>query len=780
MRKCFPPLLVVLCVVMVVHVDGKQCWSCSETWSNPCLLDPLKSTDVCDVNLANVARIRALLTLLLPDEKAGLLSNNAKGVSRLNIPAYQWWSEALHGIGGSPGVTFNGSTPFATSFPQVVTTSSSFNTTLFSLIGDAIGTEGHAFFNEHHAGLTFWTPNINIFRDPRWGRGQETPGEDPTLTAAYAAAFTGSFQGGGSFPKYLKASSCCKHYSAYDLEDWEGVDRHHFNAVVSKQDQNDTYFPAFQSCVQRGQVSSIMCSYNAVNGVPSCVNSDLLNGQLRQDWGFEGYITSDCQAVDDVKNAHHYTTSNDSTIVDSLSAGMDSDCGNFFENHLGGCIADGTCSNSVLDPALENLFGVQFRLGLFDPLENQPYSKLGVSDINTPKHQQLALEAAEQGIVLLKNDPIVLPLNPSKGEKMAVVGPNANATETLLGNYEGNAPYRITVFEGVSRFVTDPVYEPGCANVNCGSTDQFSSAAQAAENADCVILVVGLDQTVEKEGLDRYDISLPGEQEALIEVVASAAKKPIILVVMGGGCVDLSAAKANKNVGAILWTGYPGQSGGNAIARTLFGLNVPSGRLTQTFYPSSFVHEVSMFDMGMRPNPGTGNPGRGYRFYTGKPIFAFGAGMSYSKFTYSWEPSTQTSAKVVGSKINELADQTFHNLRAADKLSPILNISFWLANEGPFDATEVVLVYMRPPPDLKKHQGAPLRSLRWFRRVHTTVHNRVVVNVSIYPSDIRLAGEGNGEMFTPRGNWTVEIGQSQSSQGHQRRFGQLEFSLTVL
>lgn len=737
----------------------------SVTWTNPCLSEPLSKTDVCDTTKSNEDRIETLVGLLQPLEKAVLMSNTALAVPRLNIPAYQWWSEALHGVGHSPGVDFDGDTPFATSFPQVVTTSSSFNKTLFHDIGDIVGTEGRAFFNSHHAGLTFWAPNINIFRDPRWGRGQETPGEDPVLTSAYAANFPRGFQ--GTDPKYLRASSCCKHYSGYDLEDWGGVDRHHFNAIISKQDLNDTYFPAFQSCVQESKVSSVMCSYNAVNGVPSCIDSGYLNGQLRSDWGFDGYITSDCQAVTDVYNTHNYTKTPSQTIVGTFEAGMDSDCGDFMAKHLNDCILDGICTSKVIDPPLKNLFRVQFRLGLYDPQDKQPYSKYDTSYINTDLHKQYALEAAEQGMVLLKNDGSVLPLSTAtEATSVAIIGPNGNATDTLLGNYEGVPQFKISVYEAMRRTYPKCSFESGCDSVACMNTSNFADAAALAGQSDVVVLVIGLDQSQESEGHDRTVISLPGEQEALINVVASASKNKIHIVVMGGGSVDLEAAKNNEKVGSILWAGYPGQSGGVAIANTLTGANVPSGRLTQTFYPASFVNEVSMFDMNMRPNPTTGNPGRSYRFYTGTPVYKFGDGLSYNTFNYSM--ASEIAPTVLKGTVVEAIGEKFHNdLVAAKQSDTLVEIPISVQNLGPFsNAAEVVLVYIHPPKDTLE-QGLPIKSLRWFERVRFTKVNGVAkLHIALKANDFRLSRKSDGAMITPRGEWTVEIGHIKEPLKH--------------
>ena len=759
-----------LCIVMmaILAIMTTTISASSVTWTNPCLSEPLSKTDVCDTKIANEDRVEALVNLLKPLEKAALMSNTAGAVPRLNIPAYQWWSEALHGVGNSPGVNFTGKTPFATSFPQVVTTSSSYNKSLFYAIGQAVGTEGRAFFNNQHAGLTFWAPNVNIFRDPRWGRGQETPGEDPTLTSAYAANFPLGFQSGESYPKYLKASSCCKHYSGYDLENWDGVDRHHFNAIITQQDLNDTYFPAFQSCVQESKVSSVMCSYNAVNGVPSCIDSDYLNGQLRKDWGFEGYITSDCQAVEDVYDTHNFTKTPDATIVGTFGAGMDSDCGNFMQNHLNNCILDGTCTDDVIDPPLKNLFRVQFRLGLYDPQNDQPYSKLSVNDINTDAHKQLALEAAEQGMVLLKNDGTQLPLLHSlpASSTIAVIGPNGNATQTLLGNYAGDPEYKISVFEGLCKEYSHCSFESGCDDVACGNTTKFADAASLASKSDIVVLVLGLDQTQESEGHDRTVITLPGEQEGLLNVVAAASKNNIHVVVMGGGTVDLTAAKNDAKVGSIIWAGYPGQSGGIAIANTLTGKNVPSGRLTQTFYPASFVDDVSMFDMNMRPNPETGNPGRSYRFYTGTPVFKFGDGLSYNTFDYS-TTTDETTTVLKGNHVDEIGDKNHNDLVAAKQSESLVTFPITITNQGPFkDAAEVVMVYVHPPKD-SGEKGLPIKSLRWFERIKfDDVNDKKELTIELRAQDFRIARNSDGNMFTPRGKWTIEIGHIEKPLQH--------------
>jgi beta-glucosidase-like glycosyl hydrolase len=346
--------------------------------------------------------------------------------------------------------------------------------------------------------LTFWTPNINIFRDPRWGRGQETPGEDPYLTSEYVAVYMHALQYGDD-PNYLKMSGCCKHFVAYSFDNYNGTDRHHFNAVVTEQDLADTYYPAFQSCVQRGEASSVMCSYNEVNGIPSCANFDLLTVKLRQQWGFDGYITSDCGAVDDIQENHNYTNTTDDTVRVALSAGMDLCCGPYLAEHGFQAYTDKAISEADIDAALTHQFTVQMRLGLWDPPANQIYKTIPVTAINTLAHQLLALDAARQGLVLLKNNGNVLPLNAAQISKLVIVGPNGDMHWEMLGNYHGFPPFVISPLDGIRSYVPNGTsYIPGCT-INGTNKDDFPQAIAAASAADATILVVGLDQTQERE-----------------------------------------------------------------------------------------------------------------------------------------------------------------------------------------------------------------------------------------------------------------------------------------
>lgn len=711
----------------------------------PCDADPGKSQPWCDTSLSLEDRVKNLVSRIPANRVVGLFSNGAAGVPELNIPKYQWWSEALHGVGRSPGVSFSGKTPFATSFPQVILTSSSFNTSLFHEIGSVISTEARAFNNVGHAGNTFWTPNINIYRDPRWGRGQETPGEDPVHNGAYAANFVPGMQEGED-PSHIKASACLKHYAAYNLENWGGVDRHHFDAKVTEQDLADTYYPPFEDGVKKGKASGMMCSYNAVNGVPSCANKPMLNDQARAKWGFDGYITSDCEAVNDIYAKHKFETDANKVPKLVLEAGMDSDCGGFLAGHMQASIDAGVTTPADFNAALTNMFRVRMRLGHFDPAKSQPYMQYGVDRINTPAHQQLALEAARQGIVLLKNKG-GLPFSKAEVKSVALIGPNAAATGTMQGNYQGKAPYLISPKEALEKMATVN-YVSGC-DMAGSDTSGFAAAEDAAAKADATVLVMGLNGGQEGEGHDRTSIALPGVQGQLIDAVVAKAKGPVVLVVMSGGAVDISKAKGDDGVSSILWVGYPGQSGGQAIAEILFGDVNPSGQLTQTWHPASYVDECSFFDMNMRPNTTTGCKGHTYRFYTGETIYKFGDGISYTTFSYESQLKSSRTTIQAG-----LVDKY---LQSGDSETTVATINVDLTNTGPMKGDEVTLLFAHPPN--AGEDGAPLKSLRDYRRTTLAGGGKQTLEFNIKAGDLALT-DSKGLRGSRAGAWTIEIGST--------------------
>jgi len=699
----------------------------------------------CDHTKPIDARVASLVANLTISEKSGLFVNKAAGVPRIGWPKYNWWSEALHGV-ARDGV--------ATSFAQIGLIGASYNRTLWNKIGDVTATEGRGMNNGLrgglHQGLTFWAPNINIFRDPRWGRGQETPGEDPHMNGEYAAAFVPGMQGNES-SGYLKVSACLKHFAAYSEEQ----DRHSFPAMVTSQDMEDSYLPAFQAGVEKAHPSGLMCSYNAESfgeglygtgtqggAIPSCANKGILNDLARDQWHFDGYITSDCAAVADVQEHHHYTSNQTDTVMATLDAGMDSDCGVYMSaSVMSRLMQQDRKTLAAADHALQNLFKVQFRLGMADPPELVPWSGYGPSVVNTPEHQRLAKEASDQSIVLLKNAKQSLPLSQKAGLKIAVLGRNAKATTNMQGNYFGTAPYLVSPAQGLAAYGTVSAYD--------GSSSQ--EALGLVVDADAVVLVVGLTSEAEKspdeaEGHDRTSLLLPGSQNQLVAQVAAAARKknvPVVMVIMSGGPVDVSAAKGNPDVGAILWCGYPGQSGGSSIADVIFGKVNPSGRLSMTWYPEEFTKQVALKDMGMRPNATTGNPGRTYRFYTRTPVFHFGEGLSYTSFHHNLIAPHLVNSTQPGLTLSQLSKQ-----------APAV-VSVDSVNAGERDGDEVILVFAAPPG--AGEGGRPLRSLVAFEKVSLKSGEAKTTRMEIAAQHFTVATETGDRVAVP-GAWSLWIG----------------------
>ncbi|KAJ9455973.1 putative beta-D-xylosidase 2 [Diplonema papillatum] len=661
----------------------------------PCDGGPLVGSAACDLSLTPDQRAQYIVSRLAQAEKITLMDNGAAAVPSLGIGAYQWWSEALHGVAYSPAVSFAAPTVCATSFPQVIATAASFNKTLFKMIGQAVGKEARSFYNAGHAGLTYWDPNINLIRDPRWGRGQETPGEDPWHTGDYAQAFVEGLQSPAN--GFIQAAACCKHYYGYDLDNINRTNRNYFDAIINDQDEADTYLPAFHDCIYNAKGVGIMCSYNSVNGVPSCANGRIMNGIARGEWNFTGYITSDCGAVSDIPNTHEYLPAN-LTSAAVLNAGMDSDCGDFFITNLASSLGNKTVTIQSIDTALVHLFGVQIMVGMFDPKENQGpfFNYTWAKDANTPMHQQLALEAAEQGTVLAKNTNHVFPLSLSSITSLAVIGPNANATTTMQGNYYGTAPVLVSPFAGFKTKVPNTVFVQGC-DVDCGSQTGFAAATAAAGKADATVLVIGINHTVEEENLDRTFISLPGYQNDLIDAVANATNgKPLLVVVMAGGSVDFSIARDNPNVHGIMWVGYPGMYGGEALANVVFGDANPSGRFPHTQYYTNYTTTLNMLDMNWRANTASNFPGRTYRFFSGPVLYPFGYGLSYTNFSYTAGPNpAAVSLADVNNAITQAELTHAYSPRADSTILSTVKVT--VENVGTRQSAVSVICFAYPP-----------------------------------------------------------------------------------
>jgi beta-glucosidase len=661
------------------------------------------------------ARIHDLMGRMTLAEKVSQLSAGTPAIPRLGIPAYHFGNEALHGL-CSAGV--------ATVFPQVIGMAATWDAPLIRAEGDVISTEARAKHNDyvanHHGdsghfyGLTFWAPNVNIFRDPRWGRGQETYGEDPFLTAQMALAFVHGMQGDN--PKYIKAMACVKHFAVHS-----GPEAHRFgfNAQPRERDLYETYLPAFQAVVQKGLVGGVMGAYSALYGMPDCANRFLLTGLLRQRWGFDGYVVSDCGAIYYNWTQLHFAPTLEESAADSLKAGCDICCGGGYPT-LVRAVQDGLVTEQEIDNALYYALKTRFRLGLFDPPQYIPWSNLGIDQNDMPSHEALALKVADESIVLLKNDG-VLPLNREKIKRLAVIGENADSVLALVGNYNGTPSRPVTILNGI-RQIAGPdiavIYEPGCplALENDGSNKpspkMTALAVAAAKSADAVIYVGGLrpiifnisqlklkspveangnsqqlegeQNKVDYQGFiygDRTRIELPSPQEDLLKGL-SATGKPVVFVNCSGS--PMAIPWEARHLAAIVQAWYPGEQGGRAVAKVLFGDVNPAGRLPITFYAST--RDLPPFDDYSMSN-------RTYRYFEGRALFAFGHGLSYTEFSYK-----------KGALDRSLYAPT-----------DTVKVAFDLKNIGALDGDEVAQVYFR---HVKPSVPQPRLALCGFTRVH--------------------------------------------------------------
>ncbi|CAF2075646.1 unnamed protein product [Rotaria magnacalcarata] len=717
-----------------------------------CQSGPLAQFPICDQSLPSRLRAADIVSQMTTAEKITQMATTAAAIPRLGIPKYQWWSEALHGVAYAPGVTFDGDLPAATSFAAPINLGASFNTRLIYRVANAISTEARAFNNEGQAGLTFFTPNINIFRDPRWGRGQETPGEDPFLTSQYVYALINGLQRGED-DRYLKMAANCKHFDAYDLDQWNGTDRFHFNALVSNQDLVETYLPPFETCIRDVRVASIMCSFNAINGVPACANKFLIDTIARKSFYFDGFVISDCGGIDTIMYDHNFTSTVEDTVAAALLAGTDLDCGTFYQRYAQQALDNKTIVESDIDRALERTYNALIRLGWFDPPEQQFYRHLNKNHVNTVKTQQLALDSAQESIVLLKNVNNALPLNINelKNKKIALIGPTANATILMQSNYYGRAPYLIDPVLGFKSITAgtsiDIEFAYGCAISGTDESD-FTAAIELASVADVVIFFGGLDQSIEAEGCDRSSIALPRIQYDLLKRIEDVVQSPIHVVIMSGSGIDLTFVRDSSLYGSLIWMGYPGQAGGLAIANAIFGEYNPAGRLPITFYPASYVDEVSMTDMQMRPS--ATNPGRTYKFYTGKAVYDFGTGLSYTTFVYSWNDQLTSFSYSIDLLMKDNYDEKH-------VLTVLLQVN--VTNTGAVAGDDVVLAYILPPQLKRNGQTPPIKQLFGFKRIHLNVNETGQVFFPLEISAILTVAHDGSKWLHP-GIYHILIGQT--------------------
>ena len=576
-----------------------------------------------DTSLSAQARAEALVDEMTVEEQAGQLRYDAPAIERLGIPAYNWWNEGIHGLARS-GI--------ATMFPQAIGMAAMFDTELVKKAGEITADEARAKYNEYvkhgdrdiYKGLTLWAPNINIFRDPRWGRGHETFGEDPYLTAENGKAYVSGLQGDG---KVLKAAACAKHFAVHSGPEAE---RHSFNAEISSKELEETYLPAFEALVRDAKVEGVMGAYNRVNGEPACANTMLME-KLRS-WGFDGYFVSDCWAIQDFHANHHVTATPSESAAMAIKAGCDVNCGCTYMNLLT-ALDEGLITKDDIRSACVHVMRTRIRLGMFDG--KTEYDSIPYLSVSSEEHKAVSLKCAERSVVLLSNDGI-LPLDESRYKTLAVIGPNADSRAALEGNYNGLADEYITFLSGIrERFGGRVIYAEGChlykdrVSTLAQAGDRYAEAVAAAENSDAVVLCLGLDASIEGEegdtgnefsSGDKKDLRLPESQRILLEKIMGTSK-PVILVIAAGSAIN-PEAKPN----ALLHVWYPGQYGGRALAKILFGDVSPSGKLPVTFYESSEklpdFRSYSMKD-------------RTYRFTTENVLYPFGFGLTYGKIHFS-------------------------------------------------------------------------------------------------------------------------------------------------
>lgn len=678
-------------------------------------------------------RVADLVSKMTLEEKVTQMLHSSPAIPRLGIPSYNWWNEALHGVARA-GV--------ATVFPQAIGMAATFDEDLIYKVAEAISTEGRARFHEFqrkgdrdiYKGLTFWSPNINIFRDPRWGRGHETYGEDPYLTARLGIAFIRGIQGEDG--KYLKAAACVKHFAVHSGPESE---RHSFNAEVSEKDLWETYLPVFKECIEETNVEGLMGAYNRINGEPCCGSETLLKKILREEWGFTGYVTSDCFAIKDFHEHHRVTKTAPESAALAVNNGCDLNCGNMYLNLLIAC-REGLVTEEKINESVARLLMTRMKLGMFDDPQNVPYSGIPFEKNDCKEHRALSLEVAQKSLVLLKNDGL-LPLDKNKVRSIAVIGPNADSRDALIGNYFGTASRYITALEGIEDAAGEDIrvyYAQGC-HIQKDSVerrgapgDRFAEAVAVAERADVVVMCLGLDANMEGEAGDasndrasgdKADLGLPGQQQRLLEAVCQTGK-PVILLLLSGSA--LAVTWADEHVPAIIQAWYPGAMGGKAVASLLFGEFSPSGRLPVTFYRT--VEELPDFrDYSMK--------NRTYRYMKNEALYPFGFGLSYTRFEYG-------------------------GLRfGSDRITSgeSMECSVLVRNIGQRASDEIVQMYLK---DMKASTEIPVWQLKGAKRVHLEPGRECRVRFAILPDHMKLV-DNQGKSVLEPGFFEVFIGGSQ-------------------
>jgi len=703
-----------------------------------------------DPDLPLEERVRDLVSRLTLEEKAGQMLHEAPAVPRLGVPPYNWWNEGLHGVARA-GI--------ATVFPQAIGLAAMWSVRRLHEIAVAISDEARAKHHEflrhddhgYYKGLTYWSPNINIFRDPRWGRGHETYGECPHLTARLGVAFVKGLQ--GDDPKYLKLVATPKHFAVHSGPE---ALRHAFDAIASPKDLRETYLPAFHACITEAKAESIMGAYNRTNGEPCCASQSLLVDLLRGEWKFEGFVVSDCWAIRDFHEHHHVTRTWEESAAMAVKAGCDLNCGCTYE-HIPSAVKQGLLAEADLDVCLERLFSARFRLGMFDPPERVPFASIPYEVNDCERHAELALVAARESLVLLKNRDGALPLSRSL-KSIAVIGPNADDPSVLVGNYHGMPSQSTTPLAGIRTAVsrgTKVWYAQGCQRTGdkvegLGRSAILSEARSMAERAEVVVLCLGLDAEIEGEqgdagnseaAGDKVTLALPGLQQRLLEEVVAVGKPTVVVLLCGSA---LAVGWADEHVGAILEAWYPGQAAGAAIADVLFGSYNPAGRLPVTF-PRSLDDVPDFKSYSMR--------GRTYRYLEKEPLYPFGYGLSYTRFEY-------TGVAISKPKLG--AEET-------------LEVSATVTNAGSRAGDEVVQLYVK---DLEASTSVPHHELRGFERITLAPGESRTVSFTLTPRALSLIDDAGRRVLEP-GSFRLFIGGSQPDARSVALTGQKVLSVDV-
>lgn len=685
-----------------------------------------------------------LVAKMTTEEKASQLRYDAPAIERLDVPEYNWWNECLHGVARAGT---------ATVFPQAIGLAAMFDDEFLKEIADAISTEARAKYNafseeedrDIYKGLTMWSPNVNIFRDPRWGRGHETYGEDPYLSGKLGKAFVEGLQGNG---EHMKVAACAKHFAVHSGP--EAI-RHSFDAKCSKKDMFETYLPAFETLVKDAKVEAVMGAYNRVEGEPACAHKFLMEDVLRGEWRFEGHYVSDCWAIRDFHENHKVTKNSTESAALALNTGCDVNCGCTYEYILD-ALREGLITEEAIDRSLVRLFTTRFLLGMFEPCE---YDEIGYSEVESKEHIKLAKKAARKSIVLLKNNGI-LPLDVTKLNSIGVIGPNANSRASLIGNYHGTSSRYVTVLEGIQK-VCDKndirvhysdgshLFKERVENL-AFDDDRISEAVIVAKNSDVVVLVVGLDETLEGEegdtgnsyaSGDKETLNLPASQMRMIETL-EAVGKPIILINMTGSAMDLAFAKNNDTYGAILQAWYPGCMGGKAIADILFGKISPSGKLPVTFYNS--LDELPDFeDYSMK--------GRTYKYMEHPAQYPFGFGLTYA------------NVEMTGASLEN--EENAKSLIKSDNVyDGSISVRANIKNTSGIKTDEVVQVYIK---NHNSEYAVRNHSLCGFKRVGLDAFEEKEVTINI-PSRAFMVVNEEGKYIQDGDKFTLYVGVSQPDE----------------